>query len=450
MAHQSAPQHSNHSQDHVIEHFWSGDDMPCSLTVLCNGQRVLIEFWAKDLREPRSSPRPTQLETEFLQLLSAADESEDEGHDDDEECPEEIPEEVLYDWILKPLQPLFRRLVSTPAPLIKNLWDSLNPPLQCYTLRSSQNRLVAIPHPTKPESLHTLKLPTNMISNLPPAARNPPPPLVKPQELRIAPSSGSKKDPNVVLYNNKPAYFKKITQAAEDSVITEIAALLRIQQLKLDNAIRTPQLLAMVKAEGVSTNHIIGILITVVDSRGDMETMASNAPLALKQAWFRDISHAVHAFHAHNLVWGDVKPENVLIDRNQKAWLIDFGGGWTPGWVDEELENTKQGDLQGLRKIQEFLGLQSTEGRRRTARSPAARSLVRRGSPAGAASRDSSLSLSSGRPSDPRDRIRGSTRERSSSPRSPSSVRERQDGRGGGRGGGGVRGRTRSEKGGHI
>lgn len=44
-----------------------------------------------------------------------------------------------------------------------------------------------------------------------------------------------------------------------------------------------------------------------------------------------------------------------MIDLNNDAWLIDFGGGWSEGWVDENLQNTVEGDQQGLKRILEFL-----------------------------------------------------------------------------------------------
>lgn len=31
--------------------------------------------------------------------------------------------------------------------------------------------------------------------------------------------------------------------------------------------------------------------------------------------------------------------------------MIDFGGSYTPGWIDPELEGTQQGDDQGEQKI---------------------------------------------------------------------------------------------------
>jgi Ser/Thr protein kinase RdoA (MazF antagonist) len=37
--------------------------------------------------------------------------------------------------------------------------------------------------------------------------------------------------------------------------------------------------------------------------------------------------------HNKGRVWGDAKPDNVLIRENGDVVLIDFGGGFTLGWV---------------------------------------------------------------------------------------------------------------------
>lgn len=55
------------------------------------------------------------------------------------------------------------------------------------------------------------------------------------------------------------------------------------------------------------------------------------------------------------IVWGDVKTENVLIDRESNAWITDFGGGYTPGWVDERKAGTVEGGEEGLAKILDFI-----------------------------------------------------------------------------------------------
>lgn len=53
---------------------------------------------------------------------------------------------------------------------------------------------------------------------------------------------------------------------------------------------------------------------------------------------------------------GDIKTDNVLIDDNGDAYLVDFGGGNTMGWVDRDKYDTVEGDLQGLQKMLAALG----------------------------------------------------------------------------------------------
>jgi hypothetical protein len=50
-----------------------------------------------------------------------------------------------------------------------------------------------------------------------------------------------------------------------------------------------------------------------------------------------------------------VKAANVLIDKDNNAWIIDFGGGYTEGWVDRDKAGTVEGDLQGLANIMDFI-----------------------------------------------------------------------------------------------
>lgn len=46
-----------------------------------------------------------------------------------------------------------------------------------------------------------------------------------------------------------------------------------------------------------------------------------------------------------------MKSDNILVDKSDEIWMIDFGGGYTRGWVDSEIAETVEGDRQGLQKI---------------------------------------------------------------------------------------------------
>ncbi|KAF5620890.1 kinase subdomain protein [Fusarium tjaetaba] len=78
-------------------------------------------------------------------------------------------------------------------------------------------------------------------------------------------------------------------------------------------------------------------------------------PRELKQSWAQQVHDTVQQLHAAGIAWGDAKPDNVLVVRANDAWVIDFGGGHTNGWVPKELSGTLEGDLQALKKIDDFL-----------------------------------------------------------------------------------------------
>ena len=67
------------------------------------------------------------------------------------------------------------------------------------------------------------------------------------------------------------------------------------------------------------------------------------------------IKDAIKYLHQQRLVWGYAKAGNILINKHRDAISVDFGGGFTDGWVDQEYCETIDGDLQGLRRIVSFI-----------------------------------------------------------------------------------------------
>jgi RIO-like serine/threonine protein kinase len=59
----------------------------------------------------------------------------------------------------------------------------------------------------------------------------------------------------------------------------------------------------------------------------------------------------VRELHRCGIVWGDVNVHNIFIDANGDAWVIDFGGNCNVEFIDEELKETHEGDIQGLRRV---------------------------------------------------------------------------------------------------
>ncbi|KAL2686999.1 hypothetical protein Neosp_004548 [[Neocosmospora] mangrovei] len=120
-------------------------------------------------------------------------------------------------------------------------------------------------------------------------------------------------------------------------------------------SIRIPQLLGYVHDK--DTKRTLGFLRQWVPGRNlGFEIDLAATATETKQKWVSQIRESVQLLHKHGIVWGDAKPTNVIIDEQDDAWLIDFGGGFTAGWVDSQLRETMEGDEQALDRIDTFLG----------------------------------------------------------------------------------------------
>ena len=104
------------------------------------------------------------------------------------------------------------------------------------------------------------------------------------------------------------------------------------------------------------TDQICGLLLTYVRHHESLGFINANeTPLERRNKWISQIQQTIKKLHSEGIVWGDVKPENILIDENDDLWFIDFGGSFTPGWVDEDKAETVKGDCQGMNRIIDFL-----------------------------------------------------------------------------------------------
>ena len=95
------------------------------------------------------------------------------------------------------------------------------------------------------------------------------------------------------------------------------------------------------------------MLIEYIDNQGTLANHISKgrSTRSLSQKWENQILNMVLALHRHGIIWGDVKPGNILIDGEKDAWLVDFGGGFNSAYVDEDVIETVEGDLQGMSRI---------------------------------------------------------------------------------------------------
>ncbi|KAL7783960.1 hypothetical protein V8C43DRAFT_318196 [Trichoderma afarasin] len=155
-----------------------------------------------------------------------------------------------------------------------------------------------------------------------------------------APKDALFKAPRKVLIDKGQTvcFFKRcygIIQIAQ-----ELTTYKKIHEAGLDSSVNVCRLYGIVMYD---CDFTLGLLLTYIE--------CSDRPLSAR----------VHPEEpddptpANRIVWGDLKAANVLINENENAWSVDFGGGYTEGWVDKELAGTVVGDFTGMTRLRTLL-----------------------------------------------------------------------------------------------
>jgi serine/threonine protein kinase len=104
---------------------------------------------------------------------------------------------------------------------------------------------------------------------------------------------------------------------------------------------------------------VVGILLGYIPHKhhnlrallASAEAGTAEVTADLRRKWAAQIRETVEGLHSLGILWRDVKADNILIDENSDAVVLDFGGGDTMGWVDRDKYGTMEGEEQGLQKI---------------------------------------------------------------------------------------------------
>ncbi|KAF2806151.1 uncharacterized protein BDZ99DRAFT_394534, partial [Mytilinidion resinicola] len=180
-----------------------------------------------------------------------------------------------------------------------------------------------------------------------------------PSEILLSskkPEDALVKRPEKVLVNNRQTayFFKPFPPGALTDARTELESYKRIAKAELRPNTRICRLHGVVQnEEGLP----MGLLLTYIShERKTLElAVRPDTSLSMRQHWADQVTETLADLHRAGLVWGDAKADNVLIDTENNAWIVDFGGSFTEGWVDKEIAGTVEGDLQGLEKIVSFV-----------------------------------------------------------------------------------------------
>jgi hypothetical protein len=333
---------SNLPNYNVIEFSFSEHDTDADLGVLCNGTRLHIY-----LAEENFANTP-QLKEKYLFYLQVAEKFEIDG----------TTVEDFYDWVMEPFLPLLRSIPPPDQHKTSTLQDFFHPRILTYTLKGTASG-ERVPYPYEVDDHDNpcmepgIRLPDELCASWP---------RFRPSEIETcaeSPSVALSGTPTKVqLPGGSEVFFLKLLHVGDQHrAAQEITNYRRIFNVGLGQAdLRISRLLGLLRDDSGS---ILGLLLSYIDCRARNLMCAVKPGLQhiLRRKWAHQIASTVHRLHAAGAIWGDAKPENVLVDIHDNAWLADFGGGYTEGWVDKAIAGTVEGDLQGLTKILEHLGI---------------------------------------------------------------------------------------------
>ena len=326
--------------------FWSSDqNTDTQLNAYVSNKHFQIDLSAANFEDS-----PTILD-QYLRHIKHLDPFYIPDDPDDLDAFED-PLEILYDWALEPFSTIFMTIAPLETDKKYSLRDCLFAEILHYTLVVVDGNLV----PDQLETDHNAR-PVGAPFQLINQARYFDFPIYRPDEVQVSISDDLTALPAIprkMFVKGQACFFKLVFPGDVNSTLREVNAYTKIQFAKFDDTVRTPRLHGMVQDE--VTGRIVGLLQSYINCDRTL-LCAAEHPMysSLRQQWLDQISHTLASLHAHGIIWGDGKPDNVLIDTNNDAYLVDFGGGYTRGWVDKECANTTEGDLQALGRITDYL-----------------------------------------------------------------------------------------------
>ncbi|KAL6802693.1 hypothetical protein GGI42DRAFT_324975 [Trichoderma sp. SZMC 28013] len=268
--------------------------------------------------------------------------------------------EDACDWLSKPFEPLIARLapctLKRPGDELPTLAEYLFPPHFVCSLSATDEKLETFEEDSKSHDWGSpmIFVKQDFLDDLDRWTRS-----YRPNEVAICydnPRDVLIKPPKRVMIRDRDGsqleyFFKRFnTSFGLEHAKTELNTHKRIAEAHLP----PPPKAFIGHLHGVvrDGNGLAGMLFTWINNKGVLsKARADQSTVLLKARWATQIKDTLEMLHHRNIIWGDAKAENILIDMDDNAWVIDFGGSYTVGWVDEDKAGTLEGDAQGLARI---------------------------------------------------------------------------------------------------
>lgn len=311
------------------------------------------EYDAAQKRKSNSPKDKQRMKSEDCD--SAVDVTADEDEEDEDQ--DSLSAEVdLRKWLLTGLTDVIAEYAPpNRAPESSSLYDWYHGPTYFYRLTVKSGELVSEPIEESDElNARIEKLSPKM--KMPQYIQKIDVPWINAKDLTVHSEVDFPEPAHPGKVTNKDGevfFFKPVVAAEPGPIKREISILQRIKELNLD--IKVPKLVGFVAFEN-SKMEAMGFLLSHIEGPVPLtELLKSSVPEEMRDSWSKKSKEYVDTLHQYNIVWGDAKADNFMVDKNDELWIIDFGGSYTEGWVDPELSDSIEGDEQGLEKIQEAL-----------------------------------------------------------------------------------------------
>ncbi|KAJ4359141.1 hypothetical protein N0V95_002466 [Ascochyta clinopodiicola] len=376
-----AQSNSGETKDTIHILHLSYDNNDCSaLTILANDVRFQILVNPKDLqkssdksiyneyidklyglrdakqREYEAAQKEKKSKPTKAQKSEDSDSAIDVTADEDEDQDSLSAEFDLRKWLLMGMTDIIAEHAPPDrAPELSSLYDWYHGPTYFYSLTVKSSDLV-------PELLEENDELNARIEKLSPRMKMPQyiqkinVPWIDAKDLTVQ-SEIDFPEPahpgKVMKEEGEIFFFKPVVAAEPGTVKREITVVQKIAELDLD--IKAPRLIAFVAHENSKTDAM-GILLSHIEDPVPLtKLLRASVPETKRAEWRRKSEEYIDILHKNDIVWGDAKADNFLVDKHDELWIIDFGGSYTEGWIDPELSDTLEGDEQGLEKIQAAL-----------------------------------------------------------------------------------------------
>ncbi|KAK7408683.1 hypothetical protein QQX98_009151 [Neonectria punicea] len=104
------------------------------------------------------------------------------------------------------------------------------------------------------------------------------------------------------------------------------------------------------------SSSLMGFLLEYIEG-GTLRARMDAASLEEKKKCMDQIETTMRRLHEAGVAWGDVKPDNIMINKDGDAVAVDFGGGYNPKYIDSKLYQTREGDLMALDHMRKEMGI---------------------------------------------------------------------------------------------